>query len=190
MAIRIGANPIAWSNDDLQSLGAATSLETCLTEAHNIGFQGIELGHKFPRNADQLRPIMEAHKIDLVGGWYSTELLSRSVADEIVALQDHLRLLKAMECSIFILAETSNAIHGNIEIPLSKTPVIDASAMKMFCKKMTKICSYIRDQGLTPAYHHHMGTAVETPNEIAAFMDQCGPSVGLLLDTGHATFSE
>ena len=188
MTVRIGANPIAWSNDDLQSLGAGTSLETCLTQAHHIGFQGIELGHKFPRDADQLRPIMEAHKINLVGGWYSTELLTRSVTDEITTLQDHLALLKAMDCSVFILAETSNAIHGNIEIALSKTPLISAQQMTTFCKKITELCSYIRDQGLVPAYHHHMGTVVETPDEIASFMDQCGPSVGLLLDTGHATF--
>ena len=134
MAIRIGANSTAWSNDDLQSLGAATSLGICLTEAHYIGLQGIELDHKFPCNAKLLCPIMEAHKIDLVGGWNSIELLTRSVADEIVALQDHLALLKAMECSAFILAETSNAIYGNIEITLSKPSVIDASEMTTFCK--------------------------------------------------------
>ena len=54
MAIRIGANPIGWSNDDLRSLGGATSLETCLAEAKEAGFEGMELGHKFPREPKAL----------------------------------------------------------------------------------------------------------------------------------------
>jgi hypothetical protein len=38
---------------------------------------------------------MEAQKIYLVGGWYLSELLTCSAADEIVSLQDHWALLKA-----------------------------------------------------------------------------------------------
>ena len=33
MSIRIGANPIGWTNDDLQEIGGDTPLETCLAEA-------------------------------------------------------------------------------------------------------------------------------------------------------------
>ena len=49
MTIRIGANPIGWSNDDLQEIGGTTPLETCLAEAKEAGFEGMELGNKFPR---------------------------------------------------------------------------------------------------------------------------------------------
>ena len=52
--IRYGTNPIAWSNDDDQSLGAQISLEQCLDEAARIGFDGIEKGHKFPTDAKRL----------------------------------------------------------------------------------------------------------------------------------------
>ena len=31
-AVKIGINPISWSNDDLPSLGGETSLETALAE--------------------------------------------------------------------------------------------------------------------------------------------------------------
>ena len=51
MTIRLGANPIGWSNDDLQEIGGETPLETCLAEAREAGFEGMELGHKFPREA-------------------------------------------------------------------------------------------------------------------------------------------
>ena len=55
-SVRLGIAPIAWSNDDLPQLGGDTPLETCLAEAHQAGFAGIELGHKFPRDAALLRP--------------------------------------------------------------------------------------------------------------------------------------
>lgn len=189
MTIRIGANPIAWSNDDMRELGADISLETCLSQARAAEFKGIELGHKFPRQADRLRPILDAHDIELIGGWYSTELLNHSADEEIVRMQDHLALLKAMDCDVFILAETSNAIHGAKDIPLSQSPTLDEASWAVFTKRMNEVCIYLRDQGFAPAYHHHMGTVVETADEIARFMNQTGEEVGLLLDTGHATFA-
>ena len=55
MTIRIGANPIGWSNDDLLEIGGETPLETCLAEAREAGFVGMELGNKFPREAKALK---------------------------------------------------------------------------------------------------------------------------------------
>ena len=37
MAVRIGANPIGWSNDDMRELGGGTPLEVCLAEAKEAG---------------------------------------------------------------------------------------------------------------------------------------------------------
>jgi hypothetical protein len=47
---------IGWSNDDLRELGGATPLETCLSEARAAGFEGMELGHKFPRSPTPCGP--------------------------------------------------------------------------------------------------------------------------------------
>ena len=55
MTIRLGANLIGWSNDDLQEIVGETSLETCLAEAREAGFVGVELGDTFPSEAAQLR---------------------------------------------------------------------------------------------------------------------------------------
>ena len=100
MSVRIGTNPIAWSNDDLPALGGDTPLETCLTEAREAGFVGIELGNKFPRHAAQLRPILDAHGLALISGWYSGALCERDAAAEMIALRPHLDLLKAMGCTV------------------------------------------------------------------------------------------
>lgn len=189
MSVRLGTNPIAWSNDDLRALGGATPLETCLTEAREAGFTGIELGHKFPREAGPLKAILDQHDIALVSGWYSSELLVRDAAAELQAIRPHLDLLKAMGCSVLIFAETSNAIHGDQSKPLSARPKLAPGDWAEFGKRVTQVADAVAAEGLTLVYHHHMGTVVESEADIDAFMAATGPSVGLLLDAGHATFA-
>ena len=79
MAVRIGINPIAWTNDDLPSLGGDTPVATCLSEARMAGFAGIEMGGKFPKEARELGPLLERHGLDLVSGWYDGRVHERDV---------------------------------------------------------------------------------------------------------------
>jgi myo-inosose-2 dehydratase len=187
-AIRIGANPIGWSNDDLQEVGGDTPLETCLAEASEAGFAGMELGHKFPREAAALKAALAPYGMACVGGWHSVELLRRDARSEFDLARSHRDLLKAMGTDVFIVAETSNAIHGDRAVPLSRRPRLAASEWAPFCRRMTELADLLAEEGLRLCYHHHMGTIVESRPDIAAFMDGCGPSVNLLLDTGHATW--
>ncbi len=186
--MKLGINPIGWSNDDLRELGGETSLDTCLAETKLAGYDGIELGHKFPRVAGQLRPIMARHGLDLVSGWYSTELLTRDADAEIAAMRDHLTLLREMGCGVLIAAECSNTVHGNQAVALADRPVLAGSGWAEFGRRLTKVAEAVAAEGLDLVYHHHMGTVVQTGPEIDRLMDACGPAVRLLLDTGHATF--
>ncbi len=189
MTIRIGANPIGWSNDDLLEIGGDIPLETCLTEAREAGFEGMELGNKFPREASKLKSALKPFGLDLVGGWYSVELLRRSPEDEFKLARAHLDLLKAMGCKVFIAAETSNAIHGDRTKPLSLRPRLTSGDWSAYGQTMTRFADMVKAEGLQLVYHHHMGTIVETESDIHSFMSACGPSVNLLLDTGHATWA-
>jgi inosose dehydratase/3D-(3,5/4)-trihydroxycyclohexane-1,2-dione acylhydrolase (decyclizing) len=189
MTVRLGTNPIGWSNDDLRELGGETPLETCLAEARLAGFDGIELGHKFPRGAAELRPILDRHHLALVSGWYSTSLLERDAAAELEAMRPHIALLRAMGCSVLILAETSNAIHGNRMAPMGHRPVLTEAQWTLFETRLSALADAVTREGLTIAYHHHMGTVVQTEAEIDRLMTMTDPNVGLLLDTGHATFA-
>lgn len=187
MTVRLGTNPIAWSNDDLRELGGATPLEACLSEARAAGFVGIELGHKFPREPRALRDVLARHDLALVSGWYSAALLERTPEAEMIAMRQHLELLLALDCQVLILAETSNAIHGDRAMPLSRRPVLKARGV--FTSRLTKLADLMRAEGMTLAYHHHMGTIIQTEAEIDQLMTMTGDNVTLLLDTGHATFA-
>ena len=186
MSIRFGVSPIAWVNDDMPELGGDTPLETILADARDIGFSGIELGGKFPRDLGVLGPLLGGYGLDLVGGWYSGELLTRDVDAEIAAAAGHLALLKAMGSGVWVHAETSNAIHSQRGVPLSRTPRLGEDDWTTFGHRLTTFADHIQGQGLRFAYHHHLGTVVERPNDLDAFIRATGESVGLTLDTGHA----
>lgn len=189
MTVRLGTNPIGWSNDDLRSLGGDTPLESCLREARAAGFAGIELGHKFPRDAVTLRPLLAQHGLALVSGWYSASLLQRDAQAEMAEMRPHLALLRDMRCGVLILAETSSAIHGNRSMPLSHRPVLSDGEWPRFADRLTALADMTQQEGLAIAYHHHMGTVVQSETEIDRLMALTGDSLKLLLDTGHATFA-
>lgn len=188
MAIRIGANPIGWSNDDLQEIGGATPLETCLAEAREAGFEGMELGHKFPREPAALKAALAPFGMACISGWYSAELLRRDAEEEMRHLRAHLDLLKAMGSTVLVFAETSNAIHGDRSKPLLQRPVMQPGDWKLFGERITQVAERTLSEGVRLVYHHHMGTIVESEADIDAFMAATGPAVHLLLDTGHATW--
>ncbi len=188
MPIRIGANPIGWSNDDLQDIGGATSLETCLAEAREAGFVGMELGHKFPREPGALKAALDPFGMACISGWYSAELLKRDADEEMKHLRAHLDLLKAMGSTVLVFAETSNAIHGDRSKPLSQRPVMVAGDWAEFGRRITRVAERTLAEGVRLVYHHHMGTIVESESDIDAFMAATGEAAHLLLDTGHATW--
>lgn len=186
MTIRWGASPIAWANDDLPELGGDTTLDALLTDVKEIGFDGVELGNKFPRDAATLKPIMASYDLDIVGGWYSSNLLVRDADAEMEAMADHLALLEAMGSSVFILAETSNAVHGDRSSRLDRHPQLASDDWVRFGQRLDAVAAHVNQRGLRFAYHHHCGTVVETDAELRRFFEVTGDHVGLVLDTGHA----
>jgi inosose dehydratase len=189
MSVRLGINPLTWTNDDLPSLGAQTSLETCLREAREAGFTGVELGNKFPRQASVLGPILRAHDLDLVSGWYSGRLLERDVDAEWAAMRPHFELLHALKCNVMVFAEVSRCTHGDQLAPMSQRPHLPEGEWKRFGERLTALAERMQREGLRMAYHHHMGTVVQSAQDIDRMMTNTGDAVGLLLDTGHLTYA-
>lgn len=189
MTVQLGINPLTWTNDDLPSLGAETPLETCLSEGKLAGFEGFELGNKFPRQASVLGPILARHQLKLVSGWYSGELLTRSVEEEIAAVQDHLTLLRELGANVMVFCEVTDCIHGKQQVPVNQRPHFPAERWAEYGAKLTEFARYTQSQGVKIAYHHHMGTMIETEQDIDLLMQHTGEEVGLLLDTGHLTFA-
>jgi inosose dehydratase len=189
MPCPIGINPLTWTNDDMPELGGDTPLETCLAEAKVAGYDGMELGNKFPREATVLQATMARHRLRVVSGWYSANLLSRSVDDEWAAMASHLSLLAACGATEMVFAETTGCVHGDRNAKLAARRTLAPAEIADLGTRMSQLGARMAARGVHLAYHHHMGTVIQTEAEIDALMAATTPDVGLLLDTGHLTYA-
>jgi inosose dehydratase len=189
MAIRLGINPIGWSNDDLPELGGEISLERCLAETRQAGYSGIEKGGKFPNDANELRLVLARHGLALVTGWFSGELRSRDIEDEKRRIAEHMGLLLAAGSELLVYAETTGTVQGDLDTPVADRPRMPEAEFPAYAEKLTRFAEWMKAEGIGMTYHHHMGTVIETEPEVDLLMRHSGEAVGLLLDTGHLTFA-
>ncbi len=190
MKIKLGIAPIAWSNDDMPELGGDTPIEQCLEEASSAGFTGIELGGKFPRNPGITNFLLYKYKLKMPGGWYGSLLRTRSAEDEWFAMQDHLNLLKLVNADVFVFADVSGSIQGDQTKRLSARPTMEDDEFAEYCKKINDISNRLSDEGIPMSYHEHMGTIIQTENDVDRFMNNTNQNTFLLYDTGHLLFAE
>ena len=189
MSVRLGINPITWTNDDMPELGGDTPLDICLAEAKEAGYAGIELGGKFPRQSAVLKPIMDRQRLALVSGWYDGRIRDFEPEKEFEAITPHLQLLKDMRCDYVVYADTSGGTHGSPSAPISTRPKLADDEWKAYGRKITTLAERMAAFGVRMAFHHHMGTIVESDEDVDKLMANTGAAVGLLYDTGHSIFA-
>jgi len=186
--VRLAVSPLSWANDVLEDLGANISLETCLNDAAEVGYEGVELGRKFPRDPQLLRSLLDSRGLALASGWHSGQLAERSVDVEIAAVGPHANLLTAMGCKVMVYGEVAMMPAGfPLDAPMSQRLVMPKEDVPAYAARLTDFAKRIvGEYGLTLAYHHHLMMVAETFDEISSLFEKAGSEVGLLLDTGHA----
>ena len=189
MEARLGIAPIAWSNDDLPELGGETPLETCLSEAREAGFSGIETGGKFPPTSSELRPLLEEHSLALCGGWYSGTILGNEVAAEKDQVLGQLELFRDLDAPCLVYGETHGTIQNVRTAPLASRIRLDDEQMRGYGRKLTEFAEWCAEQGMPISFHHHMGTAIESSGDVDRLVNWTGDAVSLLLDPGHMAFA-
>jgi inosose dehydratase len=88
-----------------------------------------------------------------------------------------------------VFAEVSRCTHGDQAAPMSQRPHLPKADWPRFGARLTQLAERMQREGLHMAYHHHMGTVVQTAQDIDQLMGHTGEAVGLLLDTGHLTYA-
>lgn len=190
--VRVGANPIIWSNDDFLDLGEDISLERCLSEMHDAGYAGSELGHKFPRTPETLEPLLARFDLRLVSGWHSTYLLERTFEEEERLFTSHLDLLAHMGCGVAIVAECSRRIYHDPDQPLvfeGRENLLTDGEWIRLANGLDEMAQMADHRGMQLVYHHHMGTVVQDRREIDRLMGLTH-HLRLLVDTGHLLFAD
>ena len=189
MSIKLGVAPIAWSNDDMPELGGKTTLEQCLSEASKAGFTGIESGGKFPKSSKELIPKLEKENLQLCSGWYGATLLKNTPKEEFKLMREQMDLFKDCKSPCMVFAEVTNSVQGDPKTPLSKKPKLSEDEWKLLIFRINEISKMMIDENMPLAYHHHMGTVIETEDETRRLIESTSDSVKLLIDTGHMLFA-
>lgn len=185
---RLGVSPLSWVNEVLADLGEGTTAEQCLSEAAQAGFVGVEMSRIFPRNAMALTTLLGKYRLQLISGWYDGFLAVRDVDSELAAVHQHASLLSDCGAKVMVYGECGWMTENALDVPLSLRKIFPSSQITAYADRLTRFADALyKKYGLRLAYHHHLMMVTETLNEISLLLSSCGASVGLLLDTGHAT---
>ena len=96
-SVKMAIAPIAWTNDDLPELGGHISFEKCIEEISAAGFTGSEIGNKYPRDPEVLKPALEKRGLQISSAWFSTFFSENGRSEETVdKYVGHMHFLKAM----------------------------------------------------------------------------------------------
>ncbi|WP_209835324.1 myo-inosose-2 dehydratase [Ruegeria sp. HKCCE3926] len=188
MSVKIGISPIAWQNDDLPDLTAAYTMEQALKEAREIGYTGVERGQRMPADTEGLRAYLDVNDIALCGGWCSGSTLVNDLHSEIAVVREQVEQFVALNSPCIVYAECSNTVQGQIGTPVNDRPKLSRDEVLAYAGKLTELAKWMADQGMPMAYHHHMGTIIESEDEVNWLMEGSGPELSLCFDTGHLLF--
>ena len=189
--VRLGIAPIAWTNDDMPDLGKENTFEQCVSEMALAGFTGSEIGGKYPGDVSKLKKALDMRGIQICNCWFSSFLISEPYE---VTEREFIRqadFLKAMNAEVIGVSEQSYSIQGKLNQPVWEGKYeMNEEEWKLLADGLNKLGRIAEDKGMKLTFHHHMGTVVQTEEEIDRFMELVDPElVYLLFDSGHLSFA-
>lgn len=188
--IKIACAPIAWTNDDMPDLGKENTFEQCISEMSLAGYEGTEIGNKYPKDPKVLKKYLDIRNLEVASAWFSTFFTNEPYEYTEKLFKKHRDFLHAMGAKVIVVSEQGNSIQGK-NLPLFKQkPTFTADEWKKVINGLEKIGQLAKEKDMSIVYHHHMGTGVQTTEEIDYLMENTNPNlVSLLYDTGHLVFS-
>jgi len=188
--VKLGIAPIGWTNDDLPELGAESTFEQCISEMALAGYQGSEIGNKYPKDADVLKKALTLRGLTICNAWFSTFFTSKDEEETVKEFIKHRDFLYYQGARVIGCSEQGNSIQGKDLAVLKHKPVYTDAEWKKVTDGMNRLGDLAEEKGMKACFHHHMGTGVQTPEEIDKFIKMVNPNVYLLFDSGHLVFSE
>lgn len=189
--VKLGIAPIAWTNDDMPELGKENSFEQCISEMALAGFAGSEVGNKYPRDTNVLKKALDLRNLQIASAWFSSYLTTKPLQETVDAFIDHRDFLHEMGAKVIVVAEQGHSIQGLMDVPLfEKKPQFSEKEWEKLAAGLNHLGELAQEKKMSIVYHHHMGTGVQTTEEIDKLMDMTDSGlVYLLFDTGHLVFS-
>ena len=189
-SVKMAIAPIAWTNDDLPELGGHISFEQCIKEMAAAGFTGSEIGNKYPRDPELLKPALEQRGLQISSAWFSTFFSENGRSEETVdKYVEQMHFLKAMGAKVINVCECGHCVQIGASHVFDR-PEYSDEQWKQVAMGLNMIGEIARDNEMINAYHYHMGTMVQNFEETDRLMELTDPALlHLLVDTGHAHYA-
>lgn len=187
--VKLGIAPIAWTNDDMPDLGAENTFEQCVSEMALAGFTGCEVGNKYPRDTAVLKKALELRGMQICNAWFSSFLTTKPYEEVEKDFIEHITFLKEMGAKVVGMSEQGHSIQGTDKPIFEAKYVMNDDEWDTLCTGINKLGKVAKDMGIKLCFHHHMGTVVQTEEEIDRLMANTDPELfGLLFDCGHLAY--
>jgi inosose dehydratase len=175
---RIAAAPISWGVCEVPGWGYQLAPDQVLTEMSDLGFSATEFGpdgflaEEPQAKADQLA----SYGMSAVGGFLPILLHDRN-HDPMPEVDAFIDACLASGADVVVLAAYSGADGYD------SRPVLDDDQWRCLLDNLDRISARAEERGVIACLHPHIGTMIETAEEIDRMM--AGSVVGLCVDTGH-----
>jgi inosose dehydratase len=169
--MRFGYAAITWGGNDLQAIN----------DVGEVGFRGIQLRSPilkdFGEKPKALAELLKQHRLTFValsGGGPRND--SYIAAEEIATQVKHATFMRAAGGLYLQMTDSAR--------PKGRKP--ESKDFNGLGRLLTEIGKRTADLGIPMAYHNHMRSLGEAPDEVDALMDAADPRyVKLLLDVAH-----
>ncbi|MDP0488696.1 MAG: myo-inosose-2 dehydratase [Fusobacterium sp. JB021] len=188
--IKLGIAPIAWTNDDLPELGKENTFEQCVSEMALAGFTGSEVGNKYPKDTNILKEKLQIRGVEICNAWFSTFFAAGKEEETIEEFKKHRDFLHEMGAKVIGCSEQTYSIQGLDKAIFEEKPCFTKEEWNRVFEGYNKLAKLAAEKGMKVSLHHHMGTGVQTPEEVKIFMEGTNEDVYLLFDSGHIYYSE
>lgn len=187
----LGIAPIGWTNDDMPDLGKENTFEQTVSEMALAGFTGSEVGSHYPTDPEVLKKAMDLRGMTICNQWFSSFLISRPYEETEEAFIRQCDFLLKVGATCIGVSEQSYSIQGRLDQPIqSGKYVMNEEEWQKLTTGLNRLGKIAKIKGMKLTFHHHMGTVVQTEEEIDRLMSETDPKyVSLLFDSGHLSFA-
>lgn len=189
--VSLGIAPIGWTNDDMPDLGKENTFEQTVSEMALAGFTGSEVGSHYPADPKALKKALDLRGMTICNQWFSSFLISRPYEETEEAFIKQCDFLTQVGAKCIGVSEQSYSIQGMLDRPIQEGKyVMNDGEWELLTSGLNRLGKIAKDKGMVLTFHHHMGTVVQTEEEIDRFMASVDPElVFLLFDSGHLSFA-
>jgi inosose dehydratase len=177
---RLACAPISWGVIEIPDWGYQMDPDAVLREAAELGVKATEAGPDgfLPDDAAEVSEKLEAHGLDLIGGFVPVVLHDKDLRDEQLAIVERRArfFADAGGTTVVLAAATGSESYEQVV-------EMDEGEWSELFDNLKRAEEISARHGLTVTMHSHYGTVIETDEQLWRFLEGC--DTGLCLDTGH-----